>query len=138
MPSISPYLFFDGSCREAMTAYAGILGAEILAMIPFSDAPEGAAMPDVPGELIMHAAIGFHGQLLMASDDVPGRHVAPASSWVMVSLPEPGAARQVFDRLAEGGTVKMPFAPVPWSAGFGTLVDRWGQLWMVGTDSVPA
>ena len=31
MPSLSPYLFFDGTCREAMTAYAEILGAEIVA-----------------------------------------------------------------------------------------------------------
>ncbi|WP_116131553.1 VOC family protein [Tropicimonas sp. IMCC34043] len=138
MPSISPYLFFDGTCREAMTAYAEILDAEILSMIPFSEAPEGEGMPDVPGDLIMHAGLGFHGQYLMASDDMPGRNKVPASSHVMVSLADLDAAHEVFDRLAEGGEVRMPFAPTSWSAGFGVLRDRWGQLWMVGTDETAA
>jgi PhnB protein len=137
MPSLSPYLFFDGTCREAMTAYADILGAEIAAMIPYSEAPEGEGMPDVPGERIMHAALKFHDWLLMASDDMPGRNATPASTWVMVSLATPEAARAAFDRLAEGGEVQMPFAPTFWSPGFGTLRDRWGQLWMVGADETP-
>jgi PhnB protein len=135
MPSISPYIFFDGTCREAMTAYADILGAEILAMIPYSEAPPAGGMPDVPPDHIMHAGIRFHDQLLMASDDMPGRNKVPASTYIMVSLPDTNAARTAFDRLAEGGEVLVAFGPTFWTEGFGSLRDRWGQLWMVGSDA---
>lgn len=137
MPSLSPYLFFDGTCREAMTAYAEILGAEILAMLPVSEAPPGEDMAGIPGDQIMHAAISFHGQHLMASDDMPGRNVTPSSTYIMVSLADVDTARAAFGRLADGGEVKVPFAPTFWSAGFGSLRDRWGQLWMVGVDGEP-
>jgi len=42
------------------------------------------------------------------------------------------------DRLADGGTIEMPWAQTFWSAGFGTLTDRFGIKWMIGCDEVPA
>ncbi|WP_068113637.1 VOC family protein [Tropicimonas marinistellae] len=138
MPSISPYLFFDGTCREAMTAYADIFGTKIDMIMTFADAPAGEEMPDVPPDLVMHSSLSIGGQMLMASDDVPGRTVSPASTYVMVSLADVATAQTAFERLAEGGEVMMPFTKTFWSEGFGTLRDRWGQLWMVGVDSEEA
>ncbi|MFV0360173.1 VOC family protein [Tropicimonas sp.] len=135
MPSISPYLFFDGNCREAMTAYAEILGGELLAMMSFAEAPEIEGFPKVPEDLIMHAAVGFAGHMIMGCDDMPGRNVRPASTYVSVSLQETAQARQVFDRLSEGGEVLMAFDKAFFADGFGSLRDRWGQLWMVSTDT---
>jgi hypothetical protein len=40
-------------------------------------------------------------------------------------------AQRVFDLLADGGAVIMPFAPTFWSDGFGMLKDRFGTHWMV-------
>jgi PhnB protein len=37
----------------------------------------------------------------------------------------------VFDGLAAGGTVTMPYAKQFWGASFGMLVDRFGLEWMV-------
>ena len=136
--SVSPYLFFDGTCREAMTAYAEILGGDILAMMPYSDAPPDEGLGDVPADHVMHAALRVGGAMIMASDDMPGRHVPPAGTHVMITLPDPGSARAAFDRLAEGGEVRMPFQPTFWTEGFGSLRDRWGQLWMIGVDDGPA
>jgi PhnB protein len=135
--TLSPYLFFDGTCRAAMTAYADILGGEIVMTMTFGDAPPDADMPDVPGDLIMHMTLQLGTQMLMASDDVPGRYTPPAATHVMASLPDVAAARTAFERLAEGGEVRMAFAPTFWSAGFGVLRDRWGQLWMIGVDGAP-
>lgn len=138
MPSLSPYLFFDGTCREAMTAYADILDAEIQMTMTYGEAPPDAEMPDVSPDLIMHMGLKFGDHLLMASDDMPGRYTAPAATHVMVSLESVDAARRAFDRLAEGGETKLAFAATFWSAGFGVVRDRWGQLWMIGVDDAPA
>ncbi|MEP7366893.1 MAG: VOC family protein, partial [Acidobacteriota bacterium] len=69
MKSVSPYLNFDGNCREAMTFYASCLGAE-LEMMPFSQMPGGAA----PGteDRLMHSRLSKGSVTIMASDTMPG------------------------------------------------------------------
>ena len=45
---------------------------------------------------------------------------------------------RIFDALAEGGQVIMPFAETFWAAGFGHVIDRWGTNWMVNVEREPA
>lgn len=53
---------------------------------------------------------------------------------VMMSFATAAEGKAVFDRLSEGGAVQMAWAPTFWSAGFGTLTDRFGVKWMIGCD----
>lgn len=133
--SINPYLFFPGTCREALTAYAEILGGKVEAMMTYGDAPPGEEMPPVDPTWIMHGAIRVGTDLIMATDDAPGRNVTPASTYVMVTLPSRDSAATAFDRLAEGGEVQMGFEKTFWSDGFGSLRDRWGTLWMISAET---
>ena len=41
------------------------------------------------------------------------------------------AAQALFDRLADGGTVTMPYGPTFFAGGFGMCTDRFGTSWMV-------
>jgi PhnB protein len=50
---------------------------------------------------------------------------------VSLAYPTVDEAQRIFDALAEGGTVKMPFSETFWTKGFGMLVDRFGTPWMV-------
>ena len=40
-------------------------------------------------------------------------------------------AQQVFDALAEGGTMTMPFSDTFWAKKFGMVKDRFGCRWIV-------
>jgi len=40
-------------------------------------------------------------------------------------------AKRVFDALAEGGKVTMPWGKTFWAEGFGMLTDRFGTPWMI-------
>jgi PhnB protein len=52
-----------------------------------------------------------------------------------VNVPkDPARGKQVFDSLAEGGKVTMPFAKQFWGAQFGMLVDKFGVPWMVNSN----
>ena len=46
-----------------------------------------------------------------------------------------GRSKRVFDALAAGGQVTMPFAATFWSPGFGMVTDRFGTPWMVNVAS---
>lgn len=48
------------------------------------------------------------------------------------------AARGVFDALAAGGQVLMPFGAWPWSPGYGWVQDRFGVSWQVIAGPRPA
>ena len=130
--SFSPYLFFVGSCREAMTAYQDVLGGQ-LDLVTAADMPD--APPDVPKDVIMHAALTLpNGGLLMASDDPTATEAGPKSGMsVYYAAADPDEAARIFKGLADGGETTLPLSGTSWSPAFGMCTDRFGVPWMVGT-----
>lgn len=49
---------------------------------------------------------------------------------VSLSGSDESALRAIWDKLADGGTVTMPFDQAPWGGLFGMLLDRFGVSWM--------
>jgi PhnB protein len=129
--SFDPYLHFQGNCAEAMQFYAEMFGATDLQMMRYAEAP-GVPAPVTSPDLVIHAQFSVGGRMLMASDFPDGMQ-GDAQKAVSISHPVPDLAtgRAVFDRLAEGGEVIMPFGPTFFSKGFGMLKDRFGTHWMI-------
>lgn len=46
-------------------------------------------------------------------------------------------AEAVFNALAEGGTVTMPFSPTFWAKKFGMLIERFGDAWIRNGELTP-
>ena len=135
---IEPYLSFDGNCEEALQFYRQCLGGEIVALHRYEGSPMDT--PQLPAEWkkrVMHATFEADGHRLMASDRMPGQQEERYAGFSLsINIPKDSArARQVFDALAEGGRVTMPFAHTFWGADFGMLVDRFGVPWMVNCDA---
>ena len=129
----TPYLFFNGDCAEAIKAYARILDAEIVSTMAAGDMPD-FPVPEDKKTWLAHAELKIGDGSLMASDNIMGESAKMQGCSVMLSFAAKSEAEAVFNALAEGGSVEMPFEPTFWSAGFGTLSDRYGVRWMIGTD----
>jgi len=129
-------LVFKGNCREAFERYAEILGGEITAMFAFADAPEDVPIDEKDRGLIMHAWLQIGEQAIMGCD-APADYAQDMGGF-SVSYHDEDAARNraMFDALADGGSVEMPFGPTFWSPAFGMLTDRFGVPWMINT--IPA
>ena len=135
MSQIDSYLFFDGTCAEAMRFYEKTLGGKIEMMMTHADMPaQPGSPPPPPGSAgrIMHAALVIDGRRLMASDSMVG-HPYEGMHGFSLSLvyPTVAEANKVFGALAEGGKVTMPMQKTFWVESFGMLVDRFGTPWMV-------
>lgn len=126
----TPYIIFQGHCREAMTAYAAIFGGEITMMMTGSDMPEMGVSKDKE-DWIMHSELAFKGGTLMASDDLMEGTTGMAGCSVMMEFDSVDEAKSAYDELTKGGSVIMPFAPTPWAEGFAMLTDRFGTSWML-------
>lgn len=134
-----PYLFFNGTCAEALNTYIDVFGGEMIVMMLFSDLPPGEMdLPEDARDLVMHATIRIGDGQLMASDTVMDPSDPMTGCSVNVSLPDVAASKAAFDRLAEGGEITMPYEATFWDPGFGALTDRFGIRWMIGTDQPAA
>lgn len=134
--SVIPYLRFQGTCREAMAFYADVFGGTVEMMMTADEMPDFGASEDQKN-LIAHSSIKIADGEIYASDEFMGDTRPMAGCSVMVSLPTSTASQDAFDKLADGGTVTMPFQQTFWSAGFGTVTDRYGIQWMVSSLEEP-
>src|SRR4051812_15447143 len=131
MPQLNPYVFFDGTCADAMRFYESILGGKLDLMTEASS-PVASEKPSGMADRILHARLVFDGGTLMASDwmaDQP--YEAMKGFSLSLVYPTVAEAKRVFDALAEGGRVNMPFQKTFWAEAFGMLEDRFGTPWMV-------
>jgi PhnB protein len=82
---------------------------------------------------VMHAMLTTDkGYVLMGSDTPPGMPFQPGTTMTVSLSGDPGEGlEEAWEKLAEGGTVNMPFEKQMWGDLFGQLVDRFGVPWMV-------
>lgn len=130
---ITPYLFFGGRCDEALEFYKETIGAEVVFIMRFNESPD----PPPPGMIppgfenkVMHCTFTVAGNSIMASD---GDSVGEKFKGFRLSLalPTDVEARDVFAKLAEGGSVQMEINKTFWSSCFGMVTDKFGLAWMV-------
>lgn len=136
--SFTPYLHFNGDCAEAMNFYARAVGGEVVDLFHFSDMlpEEGASLSEADRQKVMHARLIHAGGQLMGSDVVAGfcgdeGYQKPQGIWVTITAANVTEGERIFNVLAEGAQVRMPFGPTSFSRGFGQLTDRFGIPWMV-------
>jgi PhnB protein len=135
--AIEPYLFFNGSCEQAVEYYRKALGAEVQMVMRYKESPE----PPPPGRLpagfenkIMHTSLRIGKTTLMASDGCSTDKASFEGFSLALSVATEAEADRVFAALADGGKVGMPLTKTFWSPRFGMVTDRFGVGWMV---SVP-
>jgi PhnB protein len=131
MHQLNTYLFFNGTCADAMRFYERTLSGK-LSLMTHAESPMAAQAPPGSANRILHARLDFDGGMLMASDSMVGQPYEGMKGFSL-SLIYPTAAegRRMFDALAQGGQVTMPMQKTFWAEGFGMLVDRFGTPWMV-------
>ncbi|WP_284261970.1 VOC family protein [Roseicyclus amphidinii] len=133
---VIPYLFFPGTCREAITWYAEVLGADPPHFMTLADMPEAdqAAMSGMPEDAVMNVALVTGDLNIMASDSGPDDTAPMAGVSIHLGLDSVAEALRVFDAFAADGEVGMPMAATFWTPAFGTVRDRFGVRWMVSVE----
>jgi PhnB protein len=133
---INAYLSFDGQCEAAFQFYEQLLGGKIEGVFRYAGTPIESQVPPEWGNKIMHITLSVEHNQIMGADAPPGRSDGAAKRFCMsIGLKDPEKAKALFDGLAEGGSIQMPFAPTFWAAGFGMLVDRFGIPWMINCEA---
>ncbi len=130
---VTPYLFFDGRCEEALDFYKKALGAEVGMMMRFKENPEKPSADCMPAsdEKIMHACMTINGTAVMASDGMAKGQPKFEGFCLSVNAKDEADADRKFAALADGGTVQMPLGKTFFAKRFGMVADRFGVGWMI-------
>ena len=133
MLGVHPYIAYKGNCREAIEFYKNALGAEVL----FSQTIGESPMSEMgPADNIMHCTLKVgESNIMMCDDPQPDVAAAGGNISLALGLDDPERARQMFDNLANGGSVVMPLQKTFWAEAFGMVNDKFGVKWMVNCES---
>ena len=119
---------FDGNAKEAMEFYKSVFGGE-LTIHNYGDA---APDPEVKDK-IMHANLDNGEVMFMASDDCLPDHEFVAGNNIHMSLvgTDEEKLNDYFNKLSEGGEVKLKLEKQMWGDIYGELTDKFGIQWMI-------
>ncbi|SDJ85638.1 PhnB protein [Catalinimonas alkaloidigena] len=127
---LSPYLNFNGKCREAMTFYQACLGGE-LTLQKIAESPMGAQLSAEAGNHILHSHLR-HGALELMGSDMMGAGVVRGNQVTLcLNCSGDQEIRTFFSRLSDGGQVITPLHQSFWGATYGELTDKFGMTWML-------
>ena len=135
--SLNIYLNFDGNCREVFEFYRSVFGGDFSMVSTYADAPAEMAVPEAEKGRVMHMSLPVGSSELMGSDSCSAFGPPPTQGdnfTIAIEARSREHCDEVFAKLSEGGTVKMPMGETFWGAYFGLWTDRFGINWMVNLD----
>jgi len=128
---ITPYLFLDGRCEEAIEFYKNALGAKVGMLMRFKESPDQSMCAPGSENKVMHASFKIGDSEVMASDgNNKGQPTFQGFSLSLNAKDEADADR-LFAALADGGQVQMPLAKTFFAKRFGMVADKFGVGWMI-------
>ncbi|HZR77848.1 MAG TPA: VOC family protein [Chthoniobacterales bacterium] len=136
--TVQPYLFFGGRCEEALEFYRKAIGAEIVTLRRFKEAPEPVpGLPDCFNDKVMHAMVRIGESMWMASDGQCEGNPNFEGFSLSLTVPNESEADRLFAALSQDGLVVMPLEKTFWTSKFGIVQDRFGVSWMISIEHKP-
>jgi PhnB protein len=127
---VSPYLYFQGNCEEALNYYAQALNGKVEMAMRYGDAPQMNAKEEQKN-WILHAVLKLSNELTIQAADGMNEGVSEkANMSISVEFDSMEDINSAFEKLSEGGKVTMPLENTFWNARFGMCIDKFGFAWM--------
>ena len=138
MPTINPYINFNGNAEEAFTFYKSVFGGEFEKIIRFKEL-ENSELPVSENEAnkIMRIALPVGENTLLANDvpEIMGKvNENENRSKIAISAETKEEADKLFNGLSAGGTIEMPMDESPWGTYFAMFRDKYGIEWTIEFD----
>ena len=138
MARVTTYLNFPGNTEEAFLFYKSVFKTEFVTPIMrFSDSPPCPDQPAPSAEqarMVMHVSLPILGGHVIMGNDAPASMGQRSQGNNVTMNLEPDTRAEtdrLFAALKEGGTVEWAPAEMPWGAYWGSLIDRYGNEWML-------
>ncbi|MCG7339143.1 VOC family protein [Staphylococcus sp. ACRSN] len=126
--NITPYLFFNGNCKEALDFYSKALDGNVNGIMTYGEANEASA--EDPNRII-HSQLDVDGRTFMLSDipkdDQPA--VKDRNVYIVLEFDSEDAVAKAYEHLKEDSQVYIELADMFWGAKYAKLVDKYNIGW---------
>ena len=135
---ITPYLAFNGNCKEALAFYRSVFPCGEPSVLPYGDyMPEGSPTPpELLRGWVMHAEMTVCGTNVWFADSAQ----SPGNSGLITLsaiVPTGREALAIYDALCAGGTVTLPPTVTFYSVFHAVVRDRFGVPWQIVAEEAP-
>ncbi|WMT39618.1 VOC family protein [Paenibacillus sp. D2_2] len=136
--AVDVYLYFNGNCREAVEYYAQVFETEKPNIMAYGDNPPNPeySLPEEAKNLVMHSRLNINGSNVMFSDVFPGSPFTVGNNIGLAYISNDiDQIKQLFNKLQDGGAVKMELQETFWSKCYGNLRDKFGIEWQLSHEN---
>jgi PhnB protein len=134
---LTPTIYFQGNCADALSYYRDAIGAEILFQVPFRGNVDPQFLKPEMADKILRAGLRIGESVIYLSDghcDGPPSFQGFSLTVKLASFDEALRMQQV---LAEDRPIRIPLTRKTWTGAIGTALDRFGVHWMIEVADTP-
>jgi PhnB protein len=138
MARTSTWFHFAGNAEEAFNFYRSVFQTEFVGPITrFGDLPPQPGQPPLPAKdaaKIMKIALPILGGHVIIGNDAPeflGQRIQGNNVSMHLETDTRAELDRLFNALNAGGTVEYGPAEMPFGGYWGSLIDRYGNEWML-------
>ena len=133
------YLFFNGTCFEAMSLYAETLGGTIKDVFRNGDAPDPESRMPGGDDLVMNMQMALGNATVMASDSPDAMYDTPQGFRVSIAPSSRAEFDRIYKALAKDALAEaMPPGETFWADRFAMFTDKYGTPWMLNFEGSKA
>ena len=130
--AVVAYINFKGNCREAVTFYADVFGAQAPKIMTYGEQQSDYPMSEVMKNMVMHTELNILGTTVMFSDTFDDEHFKVGNNISLTLVSDDAEAlKSAFNKLKMGGHVNMELQQTFWSSLYGFVTDKYGIGWQV-------
>jgi PhnB protein len=135
---ITPYLTFNGSCKDALDFYHAVFHCDEPKIMPYGDyMPEGSKTPpELLREWVMHGEMAICGTNVWFADEATPT-VIGGNVKLSITVPTGKEASAIFDALCAGGEITLPPTETFYSIFHAAVTDKFGIIWNVVAEEAP-
>lgn len=135
---VTPYLVFNGNCKEALAYYQKVFGSETARSMPYGEyVPDGIKM--VPSDLstwTLHAEMQICGTNIWFADEIEDLAKGDIVR-LTATVPSSQEADEIFNKLKDNGKITLPPTETFYSTFHGALIDKFGVHWNIVAEEPP-
>jgi PhnB protein len=132
MSRVTPYLTFNGNCKEAMHFYKDCLGGELNLMV-VGDTPAASQVPSQMKDHILHSVLKKSDLEIMATDMQPESLQDGNGMHLCLICQTEEELRILFDKLSAGGKIDRPLHQMFFGL-IDAFTDKFGKRWIAECD----
>jgi PhnB protein len=128
MAQLSPYVKFNGNCRQAFEFYKSVVGGQ-LSLQTIGDSPASAHFPPAMKDKVLHGSLAADGVTIFGSDVAEPELTQGNNVFLCLVCKSKEEIETLFSKLSQGAKINTPLKHEFFGI-YGDLVDKFGIKWM--------